>query len=104
MIEVQSDPTMGIQLKPLSDLDWVGASSLRHVLHDVLHPGIKLVIDLSQVDFIDAVGISAVVGSIRRVRAAGGTVELCNPRPPLRRLLELIVVSGSAEPILNQRG
>jgi anti-anti-sigma factor len=92
MIEVHRDPSDGIRLMPLGDLDWAGAKPLRHVLHDLLRPGIHLVIDLSYVEFIDAVGVSGLVGCIRRVRAVRGEVELLNARSQVQRLLELLGV------------
>jgi anti-anti-sigma factor len=92
MIEVHSDPYAGIHLTPFGDLDWTGTKSLRHVLHDLLRPGIHLAIDMSYVEFVDAVGVSALVGCIRRVRAVGGDVELLNPRSQVQRLLELLGV------------
>jgi hypothetical protein len=61
-----------IVCRPSGGLDWIGAVSLRHAIHDWLRPGLDLIIDLSRVDFIDAVGMSALVGCVRRVRAGGG--------------------------------
>lgn len=48
-----------------------------------------MVFDLSEVNFIDAVGVSALVGSVRRVRALGSNPELRNIGPELRDCLEL---------------
>jgi anti-anti-sigma factor len=48
-----------------------------------------VVIDLSRVDFMDAVGISATVGSVRRVRAVGGHAEIRGASPEVRSRLEL---------------
>jgi anti-anti-sigma factor len=62
---------------------------LRHVIGDLLRPGVEITIDLSRVEFIDAVGISAIVGSVRRVRAVGGRVHICRPSPPVRWRLEV---------------
>jgi anti-anti-sigma factor len=90
MIATKVSPSVGIQLKPLRDLDWIEAMSLRHALDGVLRPGINVFIDMSQVDHIDAEGMSALVGSIRRVRAVAGDVELLNVRPNARRRLELV--------------
>jgi anti-anti-sigma factor len=101
MIETKISPTAGIQLKPLHDLDWIEAMSLRHILHDVLRPGSKVLIDMSQVDHIDAVGMSALVGSIRRVKAVAGKVELLNIRAHVRRRLELVGVYHLTLPALS---
>jgi anti-sigma B factor antagonist len=75
-------------LVPLGDLDWVSAFSLRHAVHDLMEPGIEILIDLSRVESIDATGISALVGCARRVKAAGGTARICNAPPQVQRRLE----------------
>lgn len=89
MIETQAGPNASVHLRPFGNLDWIGAMSLRHVVQDALRPGVQLVIDLSRVRSIDAVGVSALVGSVRRVRAVGGEVQISNPVPGVTRRLEL---------------
>jgi anti-sigma B factor antagonist len=74
---------------PSGSLDWLAAVSLRHVIQDSLRAGVDVVIDLSQVEFIDAVGISGVVGSVRRVRAVGGQAEICGASLEVRRRMQL---------------
>jgi anti-anti-sigma factor len=88
MIETQVGPDDSILLKPFGDLDWMAAITLRHVVDDALQPGLDLVIDLGQVAHIDAVGISALVGSVRRVRAAGGEAQVSNPCAEVQHRLE----------------
>ena len=73
---------------PLGDLDWIGATSLRHVMTDVLQPGMQVDIDLGHVDFFDAVGISALIGSSRRADLIGCSVRIGNAKPELGRLLQ----------------
>jgi anti-anti-sigma factor len=63
--------------------------SLRHAIGDSLQPGVEVIIDLSRVEFVDAVGISAIAGSVRRVRAVGGHAQLCGASPEVRGRLEL---------------
>jgi anti-anti-sigma factor len=66
--------------------------SLRHDVRDSLQPGVEIVIDLSPVDFIDSAGMHAVVGSVRLARAFGATARVCNARPHVQRLMELVGV------------
>jgi anti-anti-sigma factor len=89
VIETYHEPGSSIVCKPWRRLDWVAATCLRHVINDSLRPGIELVIDLSHVDWVDAVGMSALLGSIRRVRASGSRVLVCNIQPAVRRRLEV---------------
>jgi anti-anti-sigma factor len=90
VIETYVDPGSSIVCKPRGTLDWVGATCLRHVINDSLRPGIEVVIDLSHVDRVDAVGMSALLGSVRRVRAIGSRAVVCNIQPAVRQRLELV--------------
>jgi stage II sporulation protein AA (anti-sigma F factor antagonist) len=78
-----------IVCRPSGSLDWIAAASLRHAIGELFRPGVDVVIDLSRVEFIDAVGISAIAGTVRRVRAVGGHAQLCDVSPEVRRRLEL---------------
>jgi anti-sigma B factor antagonist len=94
MIDVRSGRGATVTLKPTTDLDWIGAVSLRHVVEDTLHPQVQFVVDLEQVRHIDAVGISALIGSLRRARAVGGGLRVVRPKPAVERALQLVGVYG----------
>jgi anti-anti-sigma factor len=51
--------------------------------------GRTVVLDLSEVSFVDSAGLRTMVGLDRRAKAAGGSLELRSPNPTLTRLLEL---------------
>ena len=89
MIETQVLADSSIVCRPSGSLDWIAAVSLRHALGDSLRRGVDVVIDLRRVEFIDAVGISAIVGIVRRVRAVGGHAQICGASPQVRRRLQL---------------
>lgn len=88
--DVRQGPS--IVCKASSNLDWAGASSLRHDVRDSLQPGVEIVIDMSPVEFIDSVGMQAVVGSVRLARAFGATARVRNARPDVQRRMELVGV------------
>jgi anti-anti-sigma factor len=90
MIDTDVGRGSTVVCKPLGNLDLAGAMSLRHHVRDSLGPGTDIVIDLSPVEFIDAAGMQAVVGSVRLARSVGATARVCNARPPVRRLMELV--------------
>ena len=92
VVETHVGADSRIVCRPSGGLDWIGAVSLRHALHDSLRPGVDIIIDLSRVDFIDAVGMSALVGSVRRVRAVGGEAQICNATSQVRQRMELVGV------------
>jgi anti-anti-sigma factor len=92
VVETHVGADSRIVCRPSGGLDWIGAVSLRHAIHDSLRPGVHIIIDLSRVDFIDAVGMSAVVGSVRRVRAVGGEARICNATSQVRQRMEMVGV------------
>jgi anti-anti-sigma factor len=88
MIETTSSNSSFV-MKVWGNLDWMGAVTMRHVVEHSLQPGMRTVIDLSHTDAIDAVGISALLGTVRRVRATGGSACICNVPARVRRYVDL---------------
>ena len=95
-IENSQDSTTIVRLS--GDLDLVSSFQLRHVVCDILEPGLHLVIDLRRVASIEAVGVSALIGSVRRVRAAGGDVQVANATPRVRWLFQIFGIEQLTEP------
>ena len=72
------------------DLDVVGAPELRQAVVTVVSEGTRLlVLDLSDLDFVDSFGIGAVVGALKRLRQRGGDLALVCPTPRIRRVFEI---------------
>ncbi|MGP8205705.1 MAG: STAS domain-containing protein [Acidimicrobiales bacterium] len=92
MIDTYVGSDFSIVCRPTGCLDWTGAAALRHAVHNVLCPEINLHIDLRHLNFVDAVGMSALVGSVRRVRAVGGKARIQNASPAVRRRLQIVGV------------
>lgn len=103
MIETISNES-SVLIKVWGNLDWMGAVTLRHVVHDAVQPGMQTLIDLSHADAIDAVGISALVGTVRRVRASGGTARICNVPSGLRRYMDVAGVTEMLTPAVALNG
>jgi len=92
VVETRVRADCSIVCRPSGGLDWIAAVSLRHAVHDSLRLGVDMVIDLSRVDFIDEVGMSAPVGCVRRVRAVGGEARICNATSHVLQRMELVGV------------
>ena len=75
--------------RPEGPLEWGTAPSLRAAM-GLLGSVPRLVIDLSDVTFIDSAGVTALVAAVRRVRDNGGEVVVCSTRKRVNRLLETI--------------
>jgi anti-sigma B factor antagonist len=71
-------------------LDVLGAATAREALHRALRDGEgELVVDLSEVELLDATGLGVLVGTHRRARMAGRRLVLRNVAPRVARLLAL---------------
>ena len=79
-----------ICIRPVGDLDWESATALRHAVHDVLGSFVRVEIDLDDVASIDAVGISALVGSVRLIRSMHGEVRVSNMPQLVRSRVETL--------------
>lgn len=62
-------------------LDAVHAPELRTALREAIDRGaIRILIDLSDVEFVDSAGLAALVHAMKACRELGGDVELARPR------------------------
>ena len=87
MLEIQVEDADGYTVcRPVGELDAYTVSSFRDALGR-LASSPKLLIDMSEVPFVDSAGLGALIGGIRRTREAGREVAVCCNRPTLVRLL-----------------
>jgi anti-sigma B factor antagonist len=82
-IEQSADYTV---CRPTGELDAYTVGQFRESLAE-LAGSARLLIDLSDVPFMDSAGLGALIGGIRRTREAGGDVAVACSRPTLTRLL-----------------
>ena len=82
-IEQSADYTV---CRPTGELDAYTVGQFREALAE-LAGAARLLIDLSDVPFMDSAGLGALIGGIRRTREAGGDVAVACSRPTLTRLL-----------------
>ena len=84
-IEIDEEDSYTV-CRPIGELDAYTVGQFREVLSR-LASSPKLVIDMSEVPFVDSAGLGALIGGIRRAREGGGDVAVCCSRPTLVRLL-----------------
>jgi anti-sigma B factor antagonist len=72
--------------RPVGELDAYTVSQFREALGEMTNNR-HLLIDLSEVPFMDSAGLGALIGGIRRTREADGEVAVACSRPTLTRLL-----------------
>ena len=87
MLEIEVDTSDSHTLcRPVGELDAYTVSAFRDTLTE-LSDQPRVVIDLSEVPFMDSAGLGALIGGIRRARENGGEVAVACSRPTLTRLL-----------------
>jgi anti-sigma B factor antagonist len=72
------------------EIDVASAPELHASLSDLIRQGSEIVmVDLSEVSFIDSSGLGALVGAEKEMRGAGHELRLVVTQPQIMRLLEL---------------
>ncbi len=84
-VEIQDEDTYTV-CRPKGELDAYTVGSFRDALAG-LEEEIALLIDLSDVPFMDSAGLGALIGGIRKTRSSNGKVVVACNRPALTRLL-----------------
>ena len=87
-IQVDIAPAGAVTLATVrGEIDIASADDLARMLNKVA-VGERLVLDLSDVDFMDSSGLAVVLRQSMRRRDAGGSLHIRNPSPSVGRLLE----------------
>lgn len=94
MIEIYVDRDATTVCRPWGDLNSHTSAAFRQAAYDALLPagGGVVVVDLSRVPAIDAEGLSALLGCMRRARTMGATLHIRNARPQVRERLDLVTL------------
>jgi anti-sigma B factor antagonist len=87
VLEIETNESDGYALcRPVGELDAYTVAAFRDALGELATKP-RVVIDLSDVPFMDSAGLGALIGGIRRAREHGGDVAVACSRPTLTRLL-----------------
>lgn len=81
----------GVVLRPSGDLDLATVDAFRDAVTDALggRPS-ALVVDLSDVPFVDSSGLGVLAGALRTQRQHGGVLVVVHPQPIVRRAIDLV--------------
>ncbi len=84
-----------ILVRLTGELDMYTSPTLQERLEQLIAEAASqvVVLDLSQLTFIDSSGLSAMVMASRRLRDRGGELSLSGPSPAARRVLEITGIS-----------
>jgi anti-sigma B factor antagonist len=89
-IDVRTTPSgIGVVL-PRGRLNMVSAGRLRETLSGLVAGGThRIVLDLSETQFLDSSGLGAVIAGLKSARQAGGDLRIARPTPAVLTVLEL---------------
>jgi anti-sigma B factor antagonist len=84
------------------ELDLATASQLDQALSQALADADEVVLDLSEVSFIDSTGLSAILGGVGTSQLNGGRLTISSALAPQSRKLFELVGMERALPIVNE--
>jgi anti-sigma B factor antagonist len=88
-------------LQVTGEVDVETAPALRERIRELAAKGaVHLIADLGQVDFLDSTGLGVLVGGLKRLREAGGSLALVIRTP---RILRVFQITGLTKALATQR-
>lgn len=88
-LQIEERPAvLGVRLDLIGEVDCYTSPRLKRELRRALEEGHKdLAVDLTGVDYLDSTGIGVLLGVLRDVKKAEGTLTLLNPRGQVAQVL-----------------
>ena len=80
------------------ELDLRSAARLEHRLSQLTAAQTEIVLELSQLAFIDSTGIALIIRAAQAAHQHNGRLELRDPTPAVRRVLDLCRVEAVLKP------
>ncbi len=84
----------GVLVKPSGDIDLATAPVFDAELLRAEDAASLIVLDLGEVSFMDSTGLRAVIAAEQRLRARGGSLRVVHLPSQVRRLFDLVGISG----------
>jgi anti-sigma B factor antagonist len=79
-------------------IDLYSAPIFKTALIQAIEEGVKdIIVDLSDVDFMDSTGLGVLVGVLKRVELLGGSLAIVSPDDTTRRVFEIAGLSSRFE-------
>lgn len=79
-----------VAIRGVGRLNMVSAAALRETVAVALASGrTRIVVDLSEVDFVDSSGLGALIGCLKSARQSGGDLRIAKPTAQVAMVLRL---------------
>jgi anti-sigma B factor antagonist len=91
-LDVSSDDAGRVVIAVAGEVDMATAPQLAHCL--LGHTGTDVVVDLSEVTFMDSTGMTALVQGYNAARKSGCTLRTTGERDVIRRVIEISGLDG----------
>ena len=89
-IAIENAADVAVALVAVDELDASNVAEFKRDMAPILESHRKLVLDLSQLHFVDSSGLGAMLSCLRQLSAKDGDLKLCSLRGPVRTVFELV--------------
>ena len=88
-LHVEKQGEVAVVAAQAEHLDASVAEEFKHDMGPVLDANPRVVLDMSQLEFVDSAGLGAILSCLRKLSAAGGDLKLCGLTKPVRAVFEI---------------
>lgn len=89
ILKTEADGVVAAQVHSKA-LDASNAREFKSLMAAFLVPGVKLIVNLEKVEFVDSTGLGVLVSCLRQAHTQDGEIKLCCLTRPVRALFELV--------------
>jgi anti-sigma B factor antagonist len=89
-LSVETIENISVVPVPGPTLDAGSAKDFKSAVTPLLTPGARMILDLSQLRFVDSSGLGVMLSCLRQLKSVGGDLKLCGMNKPIRALFELV--------------
>jgi len=89
-LKVEPGEKATVVVIPGHKLDAGNSAALKQDMAPVIGEHKNLILDLSELSFVDSSGLGAILSFTRQLAAKGGELKLCALQKPVRALVELV--------------
>lgn len=75
---------------PFVSIDAGNVAEFRELLKHELSPSARVILDLSECEFVDSAGLGAIVWGVRRLTEIHGEIRISGVQKPVQALFELV--------------